>query len=999
MARTSVQYSKWMITIDGVQVPWIQFSVKTGVDFPGQASIVLEPDQILSRMRPKSLVHIWMYDEYVETAADRDLPADEEIAQVSMGKDIEDRYFLFWEGEVRGTGYSKIPARSYTLTAVGCLGTFDNHKVFMSGVGDITAHPIINGSALFGELSSDTLFNFAVTGGMFDKKKTGGRDPKEDIPFRHSNEVNFADRMLKMIVYFCQYNALLRLHTIRTRILNKIAYIPDKTMGYMIPHILASKFFKDVGEQVSPQDSLLGLLNRYNSYVFYHYVSLTAPHFPEEQPPGFDLISEPGKDPFDSIYSIARSYYRNDYMFIPETFYAIPPSCNLIFPEYIRHISVGRDFLSEPTRAIITDHTLGSKLSVVVPDEILRFQDAVEPADFWTFANTKKNDPDNPPQSPYVVPGTNLNLLGATTDAEIEKGIIPWMVTQPMYLFNAIARDFELDEASRQDIKDRLGSILRLAPLMETGGDSHENQQRAFIYTMKLIADFTLQLNRLRRSVSVSLEGHRWLCPGFPTVILDTDISYIGWVKDHTFTADQEGAESSSVSLDYVRPMPAIDRAKLDEIVRTTGEAERGLENGVKALDDRYDDFQNERLQDGESMKRVFLFVSNEEWEEWNRTGRNDVIKSGWDALENQFRRLDTLYMESIRKPTPQTLQAVSDGALDLSELKAVHDRVEVFFPLTGTEVRNQDEALAVNTLIKRMNRILKDFYDYEQTKIKEIRDIGEQGIPSVATLSDTSLMRSKTGLEALYDKFEAATDPPEDYPYPPVFANQSLMGVTDAEEVYAKVLGAQKIFTKISEDIKEPSLTSATGGLEGFRRKAYAKYAYFLRVLSSIFPVTSPRAPDMDTGGPEDPKQTESNQTEWEKESARDDSLDSVRRWEDRRFLRRTGLMSLGQFIKTNGLKLQRLNSDPPTPMSFIVLAPVRTRQVGDFVWDNTIFSKIVDEFEDVPRIEQPFASDPKIKELRESVKDPFLTTLYRQARMVKYAKKHFGSRGFDGS
>jgi hypothetical protein len=78
---------------------------------------------------------------------------------------------------------------------------------------------------------------------------------------------------------------------------------------------------------------------------------------------------------------------------------------------------------------------------------------------------------------------------------------------------------------------------------------------------------------------------------------------------------------------------------------------------------------------------------------------------------------------------------------------------------------------------------------------------------------------------------------------------------------------------------------------------------------------------------------------------------------------------------------------------------------------WDNSIYSKIVDEFEISPRpykitVESSGAiktvpsktKDTVIEELKRSVSLSSLTTTNRQSFWVSYAQNHHGSRAFVG-
>jgi hypothetical protein len=127
-----------------------------------------------------------------------------------------------------------------------------------------------------------------------------------------------------------------------------------------------------------------------------------------------------------------------------------------------------------------------------------------------------------------------------------------------------------------------------------------------------------------------------------------------------------------------------------------------------------------------------------------------------------------------------------------------------------------------------------------------------------------------------------------------------------------------------------------------------------------------------------------------------------------ENRFLRRRGMLTLKKFAEINGLTMTTERSSQPTVMPFYVLkpaysVPITSEPLGTLLWwDNSIFSKIVDEFADAPRkvkgLVAPKGSDSRIEELRKSVSDEMLTSTARQDFMISYSKEHFGSRAFDG-
>jgi hypothetical protein len=108
----------------------------------------------------------------------------------------------------------------------------------------------------------------------------------------------------------------------------------------------------------------------------------------------------------------------------------------------------------------------------------------------------------------------------------------------------------------------------------------------------------------------------------------------------------------------------------------------------------------------------------------------------------------------------------------------------------------------------------------------------------------------------------------------------------------------------------------------------------------------------------------------------------------------------SLTDFVKKNDLNIQTVNSSSPIPAQFIVLevrpdvqSTIRNVDGIDLVWDDSIFTKLVELAKETPQ------QSDLIKSRRKSVTNPFLTSLVRQAFWIQYAIAVTGSRGRDGT
>jgi hypothetical protein len=533
--RADVKYGKWKIFLDGVEVPWINFAVTTGVDTVGEASINMPPDPILVRMRPRTKVHVFMYDEYAGMVADT--------------KDADKQaYKLYWEGEVTDFVDAATPtSRQFTLMAKGIAGGLERSKAYMSGAGVVAATPLVMGSSLLWNEGVQTRELIALSG-LADQFKVS-----------KDTDASFADRVIRVLALLASHNAWLRMHVVRTNLFGKLASISDQALTLLVPRVLASEYFNDVGQNIPQEASALEVMARYNNALFHHFVSTTLPVMAEKQPQTYSesLVNPLGAE--DERYAIGRLFLRNDYLIIPETYYAIPPSCNLIFPDMQASFSVRRSFDAEPTRAVMIDTQLGTNLAVVAPDSLFRFErrQNMKPEEAWGV-NWEGEEVDSPYKSP-----SGVNLFTALTDGEIERGINPLMSAPPFQVFSGLVNTYDLGD--RTEVEKARAAMKGLGDLL-LEIQKEDDTGKSYLYMMKTLAEYNLTLLQYTRQVTVDMIGHRWLVPGFPTVILRKEGSYLAWVRTHQFAVDADGNETSAAALDYARPLPKANYELLSKL-------------------------------------------------------------------------------------------------------------------------------------------------------------------------------------------------------------------------------------------------------------------------------------------------------------------------------------------------------------------------------------------------------------------------------------------------
>lgn len=624
MARLERRLSDWRVLIDGVEVPHTGFTITFGRNLYANGQVFLEPDVVVMDFRPNSLIQFFFRDT-TETS-------NNEL----------DQYKLYMEVESIGPTHNKTPqSRSMGIGFAGLFRVFARHKLFMSSVGDQFQTTHITGGYALPQMAASILdtgdpFSVLALAGYFDANRPTNGDKKE-APFRASKDENFAERMLPFIAYLASFNASQRLQVVRTRLMNKIAAVPDSTLGGMIPATLSNVVFQQMHGEVNADDSYLDLINRFCRQVFYSWYQLPAPYTPTGRggdkgnkiaipdsktgvPKSVDPQPEPGGEILNMpqflnkdlrVFSFIQDYYRNDYLFAPELFYAMPPPCNFIMPEDIDQLSYQRVFDSEPTRVILNEpYFTANKAAYFSPVTLLRSVSEddrlkISAAEFFgTNVGALSNaSPSGKPTSPYDAPQHTsssplgrINLLSVLDENEIEKGIICRRDFNPFELFTAVGKLFENERTVDQAFAGAAGRVERL----------NEGEANDYEKIMTRLADYRYQQGIAERNASVSCRGLRWAVPGFSTIVFDKDASYFGFIENMTFGVDAAtGSETTNLQLSKVRVIPTISKKEAERLESRFEAHREGLTRRYANVEKRF----NERIEAIEKAYWVVIFA------------------------------------------------------------------------------------------------------------------------------------------------------------------------------------------------------------------------------------------------------------------------------------------------------------------------------------------------------------------------------------------------------
>jgi len=539
--RAAILDSTWKIFLDGVEVPHQGFSVVFGTDTLSRATISLEPDMRLVDIRPQAVVAIFGRNQFPDAAVNYTTSAT--VPEV----DFLENYFLYWEGLVAGFRHEKsYDARAFILDCESMFDVWRRAGAFAFQIGGLRYSHIVSGSTLpliDPSRNTDT-FTLASLGTYF----------QQDA----DRSSSFSARILRTLATITAHSAALRLQTVRYSLLHKIAEIPNNIYESLLAPI-ASNLFSTAQQFISERASAFDVVTHLLGYGFYNSVHVPIPTTVRNS----TQVKIAPWAPLDDVYAFTSRFSRNELLLLPHTYFALPPPCNLIFPDIIQSLSVARSFYSEPTRSLLLDVAFSAeqfRLHVAPSTLVTRVREAtVNPGTLRSIdvfgILTTQTAPSQQTKSPYANPKAGINggpassisLINSLTDAEIEKGIVP----------NILTVQFETLAAYASSASAALGT----AP--DTDLSARIALYDNFITQM---LNYKHRLAQATRELTVIINGHRYLTPGFTAVVYDKDISYIGYVSNMQLSVNPVGYETTNVTLTHVRPLTLPSASFLKEL-------------------------------------------------------------------------------------------------------------------------------------------------------------------------------------------------------------------------------------------------------------------------------------------------------------------------------------------------------------------------------------------------------------------------------------------------
>lgn len=600
-----------MVFVDGVEIPWVFIQFRMQLDSPTMVEIHVEPDDLIERIRPKSYVHIFMSDPYLEETSVDGRPEKEFDRNSSFDKK---RYFLCFEGELQGiTESESVESRSMVLSCSDLFGVINNTSLELVQINQSIHLPMINGSTFYGSFTAppgqnQSVLKYAIYAAMgfgdistdadattaTREQQLANRTDQQFPTLRDgrkgSQSYFYYDAVRLALKYFIQFNSSYRLQATRTRLFYKMSGIADQTFQRFMERRVAQTLITNGFENVPFMT--LGDLMRYMLAVGLHsYTSMLFPVLNDKATEGA----------------------WNQYLFLPNLYYALAPACNWIFPEHIQSLNASRFFSQEPTRIGVLDPMVGQfGLLHVAPNGLTDTLTGGDPP-LDPRSNTGRRSPEaffgsnplvtaNPRNEkdldflPFRItseaenPTTNPNLLRFLSPLEIEKGVIYRASDISVEYFagihgttNVLKGDSEFRREGAE--KAKLDSAIQSLIV----------DQSDYIKYVQALTEYRLSIEQLNRDVTLAGPFNPWPVVGFPVVVCRQDRSYRGLLVGLNHTVGASGEAQTVYNLAYTtlfRPKATgVDlsgsardlRAKARE-ARKTNEVVQDRTNVLKGL-------------------------------------------------------------------------------------------------------------------------------------------------------------------------------------------------------------------------------------------------------------------------------------------------------------------------------------------------------------------------------------------------------------------------------
>lgn len=471
-----IERSNFAVYIEGEKIPFTSANVSLRGNNYTTASISMPSSFDAESIKRFSMVQVYYYDPYV---------ADSE-GKVRYNPS-SGNWFLLWEGVVIGSNYAK--TSSATNYSIICA----DYMVYLAGTKGI----------LFNWRAWDPSYNTKrIAIGQKDLKVDPAgltnahwvdrffKTDSPDIPdhLEGSSSESMVNLCLGFLNNWSDSMPLMKFHMDRLRFSKKLNSIEDDRITAIFNAQKMASFVEPQARSLSGESALIDLLNRMLSVTMYNYINVGPPVYGDKTLGNFILK--------------------------PDTYFSIPPACNMIFPDQVVTMNAEHDFLNETTRARLPQKmglwNKGWSMNYVAPVEL---------------GNKLDLYPDSEKPSPARILGTN------SPDGNVIKDKQLYLDEEIEGLINLATISFD----------SKLNNI-------DTDKESTYNER------MAILVDYLYKVNKYGSTPqSLSMRFSPQLAPMFSAIVLDRHSPVMGYITDVTHTINSKGHCGTHANIAMIR--------------------------------------------------------------------------------------------------------------------------------------------------------------------------------------------------------------------------------------------------------------------------------------------------------------------------------------------------------------------------------------------------------------------------------------------------------------
>ena len=342
-----IERGNFLIYIEGERVEFEGASVTFSANTPSTASIAVPATFSAPDIIPYSLVHIFYWDDQAPVEDDN-------------GKIIRrGEWFLLWEGVTTGESFKKNPMSS--TYSVNCMDLFTYMYKTQVSLFDLTMFDLHYSKkmAVLGQkefaVKANTFIEWVESYFLPGQNLSNASQIKNKALNQRtaSSEASILELAVNFIEKWSTGIPLLEFHMDRLRFSKKFASVDDDTIRSFFNISKMNAYLKKSIRTWKSGSNILDVFEKILQTAYYNYVNVGP-----------------------SVYDETENTF-SQYIFKPNSYFLVPPKCNVIFPDMVTDMNTATNHMQKVTRTFINANirlqNSGLSMTYVGPKELQDF--------------------------------------------------------------------------------------------------------------------------------------------------------------------------------------------------------------------------------------------------------------------------------------------------------------------------------------------------------------------------------------------------------------------------------------------------------------------------------------------------------------------------------------------------------------------------------------------------------------------------------------------------